>query len=173
MALTNSNRQFQDAVTLYHDANYIGQIDTAQISNEVTAKLVNSNAAFGLGLVATTNANEAALPSVTGGRMIGVSTRKHSVSSVYNDANGVGYTENGGIAINNLGYIIAQVELPVVKGTNVFLRHTLNGATTLVGAFRSDADTANADEVTNVKFAESVTGTGLGKARIVIQELLV
>ncbi|MCK5603142.1 hypothetical protein KAR91_14770, partial [Candidatus Pacearchaeota archaeon] len=66
--------------------------------------------------------------------------------------------ENREMNIIDLGRIHVVTEQSVVPGDTVFFRHTAPGAE-VIGSFRKDADTANADQIQGASF-ESTTGAG-------------
>ena len=119
--------------------------------------------AFGLGLVQTAVAGQAALPSATGFTFEGISVQTNKPTS---NATGEAQYEIGEeITVLRKGRIWVYVETAVAVNDDVFLRHTVNGAL-LAGDFRTDADTARADQITNARFITATTAAGLAMVEI-------
>lgn len=139
----------------------------------VTANVATVVLPFGHGVVRrTTGANvtskSVAIPSGTGQDIMGVTARIHSN---VDDTNASPANLQGEVApfkdasVVHEGQIWVEVDEAVAAGDPVFLRHTAGGTGPGVpGTFRTDADTARADAITNAKF-ESAT-TGVGTARV-------
>lgn len=64
------------------------------------------------------------------------------------------------------GHVWVVVEEAVSAGAACYVRHTANGGNTLLGAFRSDADTANAALLSGARYLTSTTGSGLALVAI-------
>lgn len=113
---------------------------------------------------AGTTERSVGLASATGATFAGVAERVHSVVDPENagSIDGVGrisrYQE---ISVMFQGAIWVEVEEAVNEGDSVFFRHTASGANTEIGRFRTDADTATADQITGAKFASRTNGPGL------------
>lgn len=145
----------QSTVSQYPNTRYEGQIDTATVgSNLASLVLKDSDVGFGLAVIQGAADNEVVVPTSTGGVFRGVTVRNLDVNN--DDATQTAlYKQDRFLTVRNFGYIVVKAEVAVSKDDPVFFRHTANGALDTLGAFRNDADTANADEITGAKFAES------------------
>lgn len=112
---------------------------------------------------ATNGVNAIRLPTLTGGVFRGVT---HFVQNVDNQgqAGTIVFPIRSAVPVRRQGRIWVYVDANVLAGANVFVRHTANGGLNVLGAFRSDADTARADQVPNATFI--IGGTAGGVALI-------
>lgn len=122
-----------------------------------TPNTTSSPIPFGRGLMQVlTDAEKIALPNLTGFMLAGVSMQ----SQQYTDNDGDAEYRDG-VAVSTLtkGRIWVKPE-DVISSLDdaVYLRHTANGAVNLPGRFRTDADTAKADQITNAKWLTLTTG---------------
>lgn len=60
------------------------------------------------------------------------------------------------------GRVWVVVEETIVLSDSVFFRHTAGGGGSEIGAFRTDADTASADQITNAEWLEGSSTSGGG-----------
>lgn len=119
---------------------------------------------------AGTTEKSAALPSATGQTFAGVLERTHSSvdPSLADPISRVGQVSNGqDLSVLHQGAIWVEVEEAVDEGDSVFFRHTASGGNTEIGRFRTDADTATADQVTGARFASRTPGPGLALLELV------
>ena len=101
------------------------------------------------------------LPSATGQQFLGVSVM-HQVAEQALGTGVVQYEDKEPINVMRKGKIFVFVEEAVDPDTDsVFFRHTAGGGGSVIGRFRTDADTASADAVPNARFVETTTGAGL------------
>ncbi|BAQ65529.1 hypothetical protein GM3709_2294 [Geminocystis sp. NIES-3709] len=119
------------------------------------------------GAVGNENRPKIALPSATGFLFMGVSCFTHKQTGDSNDGFGVlnttasaQYEIGDDITVKKRGYVWVYSEIAVDMDDPVFLRHTVNSAL-VPGNFRIDADTAKADQLTNVRWACKTTAAGL------------
>jgi len=130
----------------------------------VTANGTTQTIVFGRAVVRRTvgtliGDQSAALPTATGQEFLGVNERIHS------DVNPLGDPKDATDVAKTMtivyeGRMVVEVDEAVSPGDSVFFRHTLGGDAGEIGTFRTDADTARADQVTG-KFLTSTTGAGL------------
>lgn len=64
------------------------------------------------------------------------------------------------------GRVWVVVEEAISIGDDVFFRHTAGGGGTEIGAFRTDADTATADQVTQAEWLSETAGAGVALLEI-------
>jgi len=118
---------------------------------------------FGVGLAQTAVAGQAEIPTATGFVFEGISVQTNKPTA---NATGEAQYEIGEeITVLRKGRVWVYVEEAVAVNDDVFLRHTDNAAL-LAGDFRTDADTANADQITNARFVTATTAAGLAQIEI-------
>lgn len=124
----------------------------------------SANMPFGIAL-AKGAADFGALLMVNGSSVvIGVAQHVHNVDpgQVAATPAGAGVPPKYPVNVLKRGRIWVSVEQAVTPASNVFVRHTAGAGGTQKGAFRTDADTATAVQVTNgMRFLTSTTGAGL------------
>lgn len=142
------------------------EADASLTLANTVANVASGSIPFGRAVVRNTanNANSIQLPSATGQNFMGVLERTHSSVDPNNASptNKVG--ELGAFSAGTVihkGLVVVEVDEAVTPEDNVFFRHTLGGDAGAVGTFRTDADTARADQITNAKFVSVTTGAGL------------
>lgn len=89
-----------------------------------------------------------------------------SVRQEYREENSQGYSNLEPLPVMRRGYIWVAVEGAVTEEGSVFVRTAASGGNTQLGAFRADADSANATLVPNAKFVTSTTAAGLAIVEI-------
>ena len=138
------------------EAGFAGQI--ANIIPYVTVSKVSEGGyGFGLAVVRGTADNQAKLPSATGQDFQGVSVYTLGAYAQSDDVSAYGDEEVS--TVLKKGFIWVITEEAVVPGDDVFFRHTAGAGGTVIGSFRSSADTATADQITGATF-ESTAGAG-------------
>lgn len=147
--------------TSYNDQNVDNpQVKGGLVDAGFTNKVSRVSAAvisFGVGLSIGAD-GKVLIPAATGSQFEGVAMMKHKAQS-----NALGLARYDiGEAISTLrkGRIWVFAEEAVDPTDAVFLRHTVNGGL-IPGDFRTDADTANADQITNAKWVSVLTAAGL------------
>lgn len=128
----------------------------------------DANMPFGIAVVDASqdgggkDKDDVKLPSTTGQRFMGVTQHSHAI-----EAAGASLTGTEGIPATHpcnvlrRGRIAVVVEEAISLGDAVFFRHTA-GVGEQVGAFRTDADTADADEITEgAEWVSETTGAGI------------
>lgn len=131
--------------------------------HDIVGRFAAADIKFGLGLAATSVAGQCAVPTATGFIFEGISVQTNKPTS---NATGEALYETGEeISVLKKGRIWVYVETAVAVNDNVFLRHTVNAAL-LAGDFRTDADTARADQIANARFVTATTAAGLAQIEI-------
>ncbi len=141
----------------------------ANLSNAVvTANAATIAIPFGRAVTNRTGAGtterSARLPTATGETFAGITERIHSNVDVTNasPADDIGAVAPfSDFTVGKEGEWLVEVDEAVDESSNVFFRHTLGGDAGAVGTFRTDADTARADQITGAKFVSRTTGAGL------------
>ena len=146
----------QTTYSAEHAAAVAGQRSDFGLVDIVSKVAEGSDVNFGLAVVRGTGDKQAKLPSAAGQSFLGVT--EYTTAWAANASDIHLYAENREMNILDLGRIYVVTEQAVVPGDPVFFRHTAPGAE-VVGAFRKDADTANADQIQGASF-ESTTGAG-------------
>lgn len=117
---------------------------------------------FGKGVVKRTGGNSndqsCMLPSATGQAFLGIVERNHNLVDATAAADAA--RPFSVMSIGKRGRWWVEVEDAVDAEGAVFCRHTATGTEEL-GSFRSDADTADADEIAGAKFKTSTSGRGM------------
>lgn len=124
--------------------------------HDLVTRYADAAIPFGRGLVAV-GPDKSALPSATGFMFDGVAIMKHKAQT--NADNEAEYEANEAISTLRRGrvWVLAEQEVTSVDDP-VYMRHTANGGTTAPGRFRIDADTDNADEITNARWLTTTSG---------------
>lgn len=141
-----------------------GNLSNAVITANVTTISIPFGRAVTWRTGAGTNERSGRLPTATGQTFAGVTERIHSNVDTTNasPADDIGAVEAfQDFTVGHEGEWIVEVDEAVDESSNVFFRHTLGGDAGAVGTFRTDADTARADQVANAKFVSRTTGAGL------------
>lgn len=118
---------------------------------------------FGLGLIQTAVAGQAALPSATGFVFEGISVQTNKPT--LNATGEALYQQGEEITVKRKGRIWVYTEVATAVNDPVFLRHTVNAAL-VPGDFRIDADTARADQILNARWITATTAAGLAVLEI-------
>lgn len=115
---------------------------------------------FGIMLTTGTDPyKEAELPDAAGDDALGVVVHRHHTNT---DATGDDAVEdNEDMDVLSRGRVWVLVEEQVDPGDDVYFRHTANGGNTQLGAFRQDADTANATQVTGARWIKGGSSIAL------------
>lgn len=136
---------------------FASSLDSA---NEVIYKRATEAIAPGRLVVVTVDDEHTCdLPSatgeVTGGRALGVALIDRNSTST-------NYASGDWVRIAVAGEVWVDVEEAVTAGGEAFVRFTDPGALG-IGAFRSDADTADAIGLPNSKYSSTTAGAGIAK----------
>jgi len=105
-------------------------------------------------------------PTATAQTPLGVVAHSHTVPT-NEDGLDPNYPAKEAVKVINKGRIWVQIDEDVTVADDVFFRHTANGGLDKLGAFRTDADTARADQITNARWVKG----GLAADGIALVEL--
>ncbi|MCK5318356.1 MAG: hypothetical protein KAJ55_10590 [Anaerolineales bacterium] len=163
-----------DADELFVDADVSGTLFTAVGTTNCSVAdviLNETNVPFGVLVVEDTTGlsdERAHLPQATGdittvGKVAGLAIHTHAVEQNKGGINNLGYEPQSAMSVMRKGRAYVEVEDAVVKGGLPFVRFVA-GAGEQLGAFRSDADTADAVALPDARF---VTSAGAGELAIV------
>lgn len=146
----------QTTYTAEHIAGFEGQRVDFGLVDIISKAAEDSDINFGRAVVRGTADNQAILPSASGQAFLGVT--EYTTAWAANASDVHLYQENREMNILDFGRIFVVCEDGCVPGDDVFFRHT-TGTGTTIGAFRTDADTATADQVSGASW-ESTTSAG-------------
>lgn len=146
----------QTTYTREHVVGFPGSIVDAGLKNIITKLAEASSIGSGLAVTRGTLDDQALLATATGAEFVGITTSTTAGQADGSDA--FVYQENDAMNVLETGRIYVTCEDGCVPGDDVFFRHTAAGLEVL-GAFRTDADTADADQITGATF-ESTAGVG-------------
>jgi len=146
-----------------HAIGYEGSIVDMSLKNIVT-KIAEGDVKAGRAVVRGTGDNGALLPSETGQEFVGITVATTAGQADCDDE--FAYLENSAMNVLNNGLIYEICEDGCVPGDTVFFRHTV-GTGTEIGAFRTDADTATADEIVGATWESTATAGNIAKIKLV------
>ncbi len=121
----------------------VGVWSQAATTANVTGNPIN----FGRGVVEGSAPPLGVLPSVTGFLFAGIALFK--AKQAPNDGSGAKYEAGEAISVVRRARVWVLAEDAVSLTSDVYLRHTIGTATQLPGRWRTDADTARADQIPN------------------------
>ena len=132
--------------------------------HDIVGRRAAAAVGFGLGLIKTVTEGLAALPSATGFKFEGIALQ--ALKEIPR-ATGIAIWEiDEEIPVLKKGRIWVYAEEAVNPTLAVFMRHT-TATTELPGDFRTDADTAKADDISSVaSWVSTTTGAGLALLEI-------
>jgi hypothetical protein len=134
----------------------LADTDAANRSSISRANEETSAVGYGLGVTFGTDPEtQFALPAATGFEFGGVLVHSHARE----DVEAVGPVEGEPGELLRKGRIWVTVEEAVTTADEVWLRHTANGGL-LPGGWRTDIDTANADQIAQARW---ITAAGAGE----------
>ena len=109
---------------------------------------------FGRGVTFGTDPDtQFALPSGTGAVLAGITVHRHETQDATDD----GIAQDETCELLRGGRIWVLPEDAVTPTSDVYWRHTTGGAGEVIGQFRTDADTAQADQVTSARWLTSAS----------------
>lgn len=153
----------QTSYSLNQGVAFAGMLADLSFKRVVTG--VNKEGAaipFGVGVVGTATADEYDLPDAGGDKITGIVVHSHDVDQ--RALTGVqGVPIDGTMNVLAEGVVWVVTDEAVAVGDPVYCRHTANGGATQLGAFRNDADTANATLVKGATFLTATSGAGIAK----------
>lgn len=155
----------KDADELYVEADVSGTAftyaDTLNVSS-VDLILNETNVEFGKLVTADweagTKPNRAHLPNVTTditneAKVLGVAIHEHTNMQRKPTSGNLGYEPQSAMSVLKKGNVWVETEVTVVAGDPVYVRFSASG-TEKLGAFRNDADTADASILPNARFQQ-------------------
>lgn len=145
-----------------HAEGFVGQYADLQLSNVFSRTIEDAEVDFGLAVVRGTADDQAILPSATGGSLLGITGR--TIAGTANTAGDRKYQVGESANILDEGVIYAICEDGCTQGDPVFFRHT-TGTGTVIGALRTDADTATADEIPNAVWDQTIAAGEIGRVK--------
>jgi len=122
----------------------------------------SSNVPFGLAVIPGTDGFEQfLLPSATGQVCLGVLAHAHNREDP--EADGLNEGEVGDVLKRGRIWVVTEEAVDV--DSDVYFRHTVN-TTEQIGAFRTDADTDKADQITNARWVAATSAAGIAQLDI-------
>lgn len=129
----------------FANTNVLGEDGAGTVTlTEGTANVTGNPIDFGLGLAHGSADRKTQLPSTTGFLFIGISLKDQKEQDLTTGLNR--YEEGEAVGVLRQARVWVIAEEAVTPEDDVYLRHTANGSL-LSGGFRTDADTAKADDV--------------------------
>ena len=115
---------------------------------------------FGLGVTFGTDPQKQFTKFGSGATLEGVTVHKHDKQDP-GLAGALGITQDETATLIREGELWVFVEGTILVTDDVFCRHTAGGGGSVIGAFRKDADTATADNITGVSWLQGTTTAGI------------
>lgn len=139
----------------------IADSDANLTTSTTTANVAKVVIPFGRAIIRASGTEKSArLPSATGQAFAGILERIHS--NVDPSLAGEGASFGQDLSVVRRGMMCVEVDQTVAPGNNVFFRHTAGGTGLgAVGTFRTDADTARGDQITQAAWIIGTTGAGI------------
>lgn len=147
----------QSTYSQYLTAALPGNFATTTNLDDWVSKITDTVISFGFGVTRGAKDNSVKLPAATGFEFMGIVRRNLNVENSDNVETAASVAGKFSEIITN-GYVFVICEDGCSPGDDVYLRHTVNGALD-PGGFRTDADTANADQITSATW-ETTTAAG-------------
>jgi len=153
----------QNSYDFKHAEGFVGQMADLQLTNVLSRNAEASEIDFGLAVVRGTADDQCKLATATGGSFLGLTVR--TIAGTANTAGDRKYQINESVNILDEGVIYAICEDGCVPGDDVFFRHTVAGVEVL-GALRTDADTADADQIPNAVWDTTTAAGEIGRVKL-------
>ncbi len=142
-----------------------GQKSGLGLTNIISATAEDSDIPFGRAVVQGTGDNQCKLPTAAGQIFLGI-TELTSAWSV-NAAGDHLYSENREVNIIDFGEVWVYTEESVVPGDVVYFRHTAGASPIdVIGRFRKDSSTGDADLVAGAAFRTTTAAGGIAKIKM-------
>jgi hypothetical protein len=155
----------QTTYTREHERGFEGSVVDLSNNNIITKIAEGSDIGEGRAVVRGTQDRDAILPSATGQEFIGVTTS--TTAGQADGSDNFNYEENSPMNVLDFGRIYVFCEDGCSAGDDVFFRHTASGGNTVLGRFRTDADTATADQIVGAKFETTVSAGEIAIIKLV------
>ena len=154
----------QTAYTAEQALAFEGQRADLGLTNVISKAAEGGDISYGRAVCRGTGDDQALLAAATGGSFLGVT--EFTNAGVANASDASVYEENSEMNILNFGYVWVICEDGCVPGDAAFFRHTAGAGGTVIGAFRTDADTASADAITGATFESTAAAAGLALLKL-------
>lgn len=152
----------QTSYELEHAEGFVGQFADLQLTNVFSRSVETAEIDFGLAVVRGTADDQCILPSATGQSFLGITAR--TIAGTADTAGDRKYQPNESANILDEGVIYAICEDGCTQGDPVYFRHT-TGTGTVIGALRTDADTATADLIPNAVWDKTVAAGEISRVK--------
>jgi hypothetical protein len=156
----------QTSYTAEHAAAFEGQRANLSLIN-ITSKVVELAAGipFGRAVVRGTADNQCLLPTATGQDFLGITEMTTAWAENSSDLHL--YEQYREANIIDFGEVWVYTEQSVVPGDPVYFRHTAEASPlNVLGRFRKDASTANADLIQGATWETTTAAGGIGKIKL-------
>jgi len=153
----------QTTYTNDHIPGFVGQYADLQLTNVLSRSAEATVIDFGLAVVRGTADDQCLLATATGGSFLGITAR--TITGTADTAGDRTYQIGESVNILDEGVIYAICEDGCVPGDDVFFRHTVAGVEVL-GALRTDADTADADQIPNAVWDTTTAAGEIGTVKL-------
>ena len=147
----------QNSYAAIHAAAFVGQRADFGLF-DIQSKAAEVDVPFGLAIVRGSADDTCKLPTVAGQAFLGISEYTTAWAADSSDVHF--YEKYREVNIVDFGRVHAICEDGCVPGDPVFFRHT-TGTGTLIGSFRTDADTATADQIAGATWETTAAAGGL------------
>lgn len=152
----------QTSYELEHIDGFVGQFADLQLTNVFSRTVETAEIDFGLAVVRGTADDQCILPSATGQFFLGITAR--TIAGTADTAGDRKYQPEESANILDEGVIYAICEDGCTPGDVVYFRHT-TGTGTVIGALRTDADTATADLIPNAVWETTTAAGEIGRVK--------
>ena len=153
----------QTAYVNEHIEGFVGQYADLQLTNVISRSVETAEVDFGLAVVRGTADDQCILPSATGQSFVGITAR--TIAGTADTAGDRKYQVGETANLLDEGVIYAICEDGCIPGDDVFFRHT-SGTGTVIGALRTDADTASADQIANAVWVTTTAAGEIGRVKL-------
>jgi len=143
---------------------FAGQVADAPGPVDILSRANEESTAVPFGLMTvpgTDGSTQFLLPSESGLIPLGVLAHQHPHETI--SADGLDEGETGNVL--KRGRIWVVTEEAVAVDSDVYFRHTVD-TTEQLGAFRTDADTDKADQLTNARWVKATSAAGIAQLDI-------
>ena len=144
----------QTTYTREHERGFEGSVVDLSTNNIITKIAEGGAIGEGRAVVRGTQDRDAKLPSTSGQEFIGVTTS--TTAGQADGSDNFNYEENAPMNVLDFGRIYVFCENGCSAGDDVYFRHVASGTNTVLGRFRTDADSSTADQIVGAKFETTV-----------------
>lgn len=155
----------QTTYTAEHNAAFEGQRATLELTNVMSKVAEDGDIPFGRAVVRGTADNQAKLPTATGQSLMGITEMTTAWSETSSDLHL--YEQYREMNIIDFGSVWVYTEQSVVPGDAVYFRHTAEASPlNIVGRFRKDSSSSNADLIQGAAFETTTAAGGIAKIKL-------